>query len=48
MVQISLLEKVYCGADADDDSVVWMIFIMCVCGTQQASSRDGLKKDTLG
>ena len=33
MVQMSLLEIVYYGADADDNSGVWMTVIMCVCGT---------------
>ena len=46
MVQMSLLEIVFCQADADDNSGVWMIVIMCVCGTQQTSSWDGQKKDT--
>ena len=46
MVQMSLLEIVCCQADADDNSGVWMIVIMCVCGTQQTLSRDGQKKDT--
>ena len=47
-MQMSLLEIVYCQADADDNSSVWMIVIMCVCGTQQTSSRNGQKKDTPG
>ena len=47
MVQMSLLEIVCCRADADDYSGVSMI-VMCVCGTQQTSSRDGQKKDTPG
>ena len=48
MVQMSLLEIVYCRVDADDNSGVLMIVIMCVCGTQKTSSRDGQKKDTSG
>ena len=48
MVQMSVLEIVYCRADAIDNSDVWMIAFMCVCGTQQTSCRDGQKKDTPG
>ena len=40
-MQMSLLEVVYCWADADDSSGVWMIVFMCVCGTQQTSSWHG-------
>ena len=39
---MSLLEIACCWADPDDNSGVWMIVIMCVCGTQQ-TSRDGQK-----
>ena len=42
---MSLLKIVYCWADANDNSSVWMIVIMCVWGTQQ-TSQDGQKKDT--
>ena len=48
MVQMSLLETGYCRAGADDNSDVWMIVFMCVCGTQQTSSWDDQKKDTPG
>ena len=44
MVQMSLLEIVYCRIDVVDNSGASMIVIMCVCGAQQTLSRDGQKK----
>ena len=40
MVQMSLLEIVYCQADADDNSGIWMVVIMCVSVAHQTSSQD--------
>ena len=43
-----LLEIVYCRADADNNSGIWMIVIMCVSVAHQTSSQYGQKKILLG
>ena len=48
MVQVSLLEIVYCRPDADNNSGIWMIVIMCVSVAHQTSSQCDQKEILLG